>query len=195
MSVTVLPSALVEELDAAGYFPRTAADCLRRALRAAVPVAYLVRPETTFDGTEVRRHMTVLVVTARHLVITHLDDDQADELNPGQVVATTERVRLDRISATGVSQVFDTEGPRAGGTESEITLGLSWGGSRRIDLDRAVCDDPQCQADHGYSGSSTEADLTLRISALADGPEAVAAALRFHEDLLDAIDGLDAPVR
>ena len=189
---TALPADLLTELETAGYFPQTAAHSLQRLLRSTRPVAHLVRPETTFDGPEVRRHLTVVVLTATHLLITHLDDDPADALNPSQVVSTTERIRLQRITATGLSQVFDTDGQLNPGQESEITLGVTWDGSRRVDLERAVCEDPGCQLDHGYTGSIAPSDLALRISALADGTGAVEEALAFHDQLIDAIDAAGA---
>lgn len=189
---TALPADLLKDLETAGYFPQTAAHSLERLLRNDRAVAHLVRPETTFDGPEVRRHLTVVVLTARHLLITHLYDDPADALNPSQVVSTTERIRLQRITATGLSQVFDTDGQHSPGQESEITLGVTWDGSRRVDLERAVCEDPGCQLDHGYTGTIAPSDLALRVSALADGAEAVAAALAFHDRLIDAIDAVDA---
>lgn len=189
---TALPADLLTELETAGYFPQTAAQSLQRSLHGARPLAHLVRPETTFDGPEVRRHLTVLVLTATHLLVTHLDDDPADALNPSQVVSTTERVRLQRIASTGLSQVFDTDGQQTPGHEAEITLGITWSGSHRVDLERAVCEDPNCQADHGYTGTMAPSDLALRVSALADGDDAVEAALRFHDELVDAVDALDA---
>lgn len=185
---TALPADLLTELETAGYFPQTAAQSLQRSLHGARPLAHLVRPETTFDGPEVRRHLTVLVLTATHLLVTHLDDDPADALNPSQVVSTTERVRLQRIASTGLSQVFDTDGQQTPGREAEITLGITWSGSHRVDLERAVCEDPNCQADHGYTGTMAPSDLALRVSALADGDDAVEAALRFHDELVDALD-------
>ncbi|PWH05837.1 hypothetical protein DEO23_11625 [Brachybacterium endophyticum] len=185
---TALPTDLLGELETAGYFPQTAAACVQRALRTAPVRAHLVRPETTFDGPEVRRHLTVLVITARHLVVTHLDDDPADELNPSQVVSTTERIRLDQVRTTGMSQVFDSDGTRVRGSEAEVTIAVTWGGSRRLELERTWCEDPECQADHGWNGSLAPADLALRVSALADGQDAVDAAVRFHDELLDAID-------
>lgn len=188
---TTLPADLIAALVSAGYFPQTAEASMERSLRGRRIIAHLVRPETTFDGAEVRRHLTVLLLTRTHLLVTHLDDDPADALNPSQVVATTERLRLSRIGAVGLSQVFDTDGQSVRGTEAEVTLGISWGGSSRVDLDRAVCEDPECQADHGYTGSVAPADLALRVSALADGDRAVADAIAFHEALLDAIDALE----
>lgn len=185
---STLPAALVADLVAAGYFPQTAAISMERTLRGGRVLAHLVRPETTFDGAEVRRHLTVLALTRSHLLVTHLDDDPADSLNPSQVVATTERVRLERIAGAGLSQVFDTDGQEVRGTEAEVTLGISWGAAGRIDLERAACEDPECQVDHGFTGTIAPADIALRVSALADGERAVAEAIAFHGALLDAID-------
>lgn len=189
---TTLPSDLIADLEVAGYFPQTAEQSLRLSLRGAEPLAHLVRPETTFDGPEVRRHLTVLVLTRTHLLVTHLDDDPADALNPSQVVSTTERIRLRRITGTGLSQVFDTDADGVRGHEAEVTLGISWNGSHRVDLEKAVCEDPNCQIDHGYTGTLAPADLAVRISALADGDDSLAEALAFHGMLVDAIDALDA---
>ena len=36
---------------------------------------------------------------------------------------------------------------------------------RRIDLEQAGCADPDCEADHGYTGSMAGDDLTVRMSA------------------------------
>lgn len=185
-----LPAALLRELEASGYFPETAAHSVARGTRGAAISAYLVRPETTFDGAEVRRHLTVLALTSRHLIVTHLDDDPANELNPSQVIASTERIRLERIISTGLSQVFNVEGPVSPGAESEVSLGITWGGTSRVDVERAVCDDPSCQYDHGSTGTIAPADVALRVSALADGPAAVVAALDFHDALSDAIDDI-----
>src|SRR5699024_9711371 len=125
---TVLPAPLIADLETAGYFPQAAAHSLQLSLRDAEVLAHLARPETTFDAPEVRRHLTVLVLTRTHLLTSHLDDDPADALNPSQVVATTERIRLQRITGTGLSQVFDTDGQRIPGREAEVTLGITWNG-------------------------------------------------------------------
>ncbi|WP_058233905.1 DUF5998 family protein [Devriesea agamarum] len=187
MTVT-LPSDLHGDLDRAGYFPQAAIAVLERAIAGAEVSAYLVRPETAFDGPEVRRHLTVLALTPRHLVVVHVDDDPADDLNPMQVIASTEKVRLSRIVAVGLSQVFPTDGSRVQDQESEVTLGITWGNTRRLDLERAWCDDPHCQADHGYSGTASPSDIALRVSAIADGAQAVADALAFHAALTEAVD-------
>src|SRR5699024_5006643 len=160
---TALPADLLTDLETAGYFPQTAAQSLERSLRGARPVAHLVRPETTFDGPEVRRHLTGVVLTDTHLLVTHLHDDPADALSPSQVVSTTERIPRRSSTAPGPSQVFDTDGKGSPDAEAEITLGISWDGSRRVDLEPAVCEDPNCQIDHGYTGTIAPSDLALRV--------------------------------
>ena len=62
-------------------------------------------------------------------------------------------------------------------TEAVLTVG--WGAVRRLDLEPATCGDPDCVADHGYTGALAAEDFALRISSSADGPEAVEAVLQF----------------
>ena len=44
---------------------------------------------------------------------------------------------------------------------------------RRVELEPASCGDPTCDADHGLSGTDMTDDLLVRVSAAADGAEAV----------------------
>lgn len=183
-----LPASLVESIERAGYFPATALNAIRRAVGEVPLSAYLVRPETTFDGPEVRRHLTVLALSHNHLYVIHLDDEIADALNPMQVVVSTERVRLSRLDNIALAQVFDTDGSNVSDSLAEITIGLSWGGHTRIELERAWCDDPECQADHGLTGTSQKTDLMVRVSARAEGSAAVEEALHFFEALNRSVD-------
>ena len=73
-----------------------------------------------------------------------------------------------------------TKGPTPP-AEAVITLG--WGGVSRVDLEPAGCEDPQCEADHGYTGVLASDDFSLRVSAAADGQDAVARLLSFAEQL------------
>jgi len=43
----------------------------------------------------------------------------------------------------------------------------------------ASCSDPQCEADHGYTGTLVGDDLTVRMSAAADGRDRVARLVSF----------------
>ena len=55
-----------------------------------------------------------------------------------------------------------------------------------LELEPAHCGDETCEADHGYLGTITADDLTLRVSEAADGEDAVRQALSFAGALSDA---------
>jgi hypothetical protein len=173
---------LRRDLDRAGYYPDLVADILDVALGGEPATAHLVLPETTFDDAEVRRHVTVLVLTATRLVVAHVDDMPADSEHPSaSASATTETVPLRELRTVGMTHVVgDPSAYRAGRTPPvEVTLALGWGSVSRVDLEPAACDDPECTADHGLTGAITPDDLVVRVSAAAEGADAVKAAVRF----------------
>nr|WP_281173240.1 DUF5998 family protein [Actinotalea ferrariae] len=175
-------------LDMAGYYPELVADVLDVALGGEDVVAHLVHPETTFDAAEVRRHVTVLVLTPTRLVLAHVDDHPADAVHPSaSASATTESVPLEQVHTVGLTHVVPVpERHKPGATPAELTLALGWGAVRRIDLEPATCGDPECDADHGLSGTSTPDDVVVRVSARAEGKEAVRAAVGFARALSTA---------
>ncbi len=52
-------------------------------------------------------------------------------------------------------------------------LTIGWNVLSHIEIEPAHCGDENCEADHGYTGTMTADDLTVRVSEAADGPEAV----------------------
>ena len=66
---------------------------------------------------------------------------------------------------------------------SETWLTVGWGAVRRLDLEQASCSDPACEADHGYTGALVGDDLTVRMSAAADGADRVDRLTRFSSAL------------
>ena len=68
---------LAADLRRAGYYPSLVEDVVDVALAGEPVVAHLVHLETTFFGSEVRRHLTALALTATRLVVTHVDDHPA----------------------------------------------------------------------------------------------------------------------
>jgi hypothetical protein len=68
-----------------------------------------------------------------------------------------------------------------------VTIG--WGGISRIDLEPATCSDPECDADHGYTGVVASDDFSLRVSSAADGQAAVDRLLAFAETLSASTQG------
>lgn len=68
----------------------------------------------------------------------------------------------------------------------EVVLTIGWGAVARIDLEPAGCGDSECDADHGYTGTASNDDLSLRVSEAADGPDVVTQTLAFAAALSEA---------
>lgn len=175
---------LTAELRLAGYYPELVADVLDVALADEEVVGHLVHAETTFDS-EVRRHLTVLVLTPTRLVTAHVDDHPADAEHPtASASATTEAVPVDTVrSVTLTHVVAQPEKHRAGEGASEVTLAVGWGAVSRIDLEPAGCPDPGCEADHGLTGQMLPDDVVVRVSSAAEGRDAVRSAVAFARAL------------
>jgi len=180
-----LPPSLRSEVEHAGYYPALVLDALDVAIAGEEVRAWLVHPETTFDREEVRRHATVLVLTPSRLLFAHADDHEPDAFSPEPYAsASTEAVPIGQVRSVVVSHaVVNPEQHRPGATPRELTLTISWGAVMRLDLEPAGCADPDCEADHGYTGSASADDITLRLSADAEGADAVRAAVAFARSL------------
>ncbi|WP_029287765.1 DUF5998 family protein [Cellulomonas sp. HZM] len=174
-------TTLRQDLDRAGYYPELVADVLDVALGEEPVVAHLVHPETTFDAAEVRRHVTVLALTPTRLVVAHVDDHPADSEHPSaSASATTESVPLGELRSVALTHVVpDPAKHRSGASPAELTLAIGWGAVSRVDLEPATCGDPQCEADHGLTGTLTPDDVVVRVSAAAEGIDSVRAATTF----------------
>lgn len=188
-------------IEKSGYYPDVVADAVAAAIAGEPVDSFLVHHEPTIDERdEVRRHMTVLVLTPSRLILAHTDEHAPDDLLPAPYTASnTEAVALSAIRSVVVNRMVadpaSYEGrpiPPPGANEAVLTIG--WGALGRIDLEPAACSDPNCEADHGYTGVISSDDFSLRVSAAAEGPEAVANLLGFA-DALSARTGSAAPVR
>jgi hypothetical protein len=178
-------TSLREDLHRAGYYPELVADVLEVALGDETVTAHLVHPETTFDSAEVRRHVTVLVLTPTRLVCAHVDDHPADSEHPSaSASATTESVPLAELRSVVLTHVVEEpERHVAGRSALELTLAIGWGAVSRVDLEPATCGDPACEADHGLTGTLSPDDVVVRVSAAAEGVESVRAATQFARAL------------
>lgn len=165
-----LPPALSAEIHACGYFPELVADAVSLALGAEEPVAHLVHHEATFNREEIARHLSVLVLTPSRLIVAHTDEND-NPGEPAQALTTTESAALRNVNSVALSQVV-SHPERYGSRRSAVAetwLTITWGTLRRVDLEPAHCADPNCEADHGLTGMIAGDDLTVRISAAADG--------------------------
>jgi len=184
-SAGVLPDDLAQAVEHAGYYPELVCDTVETALAGEAVESWLVHHEATFDRDELRRHVTVLVLTPSRLVAGHTDDHPADESSTVPYATTsTEAVGLDRIRSVVVSRTLaEPARYNPGDVPLDVVVTVGWGAVSRLDLEPATCGDPNCEADHGYTGTSTTDDLSVRVSAEGDGSDAVVQAIEFARAL------------
>ena len=93
---TTAPTTSGSAIEKSGYYPDVVADAVSAAVAGEPVVAYLVHHEPTIDERdEVRRHVTVLVLTPTRLILAHTDEHAPDDLLPAPYTSTsTEAVTL-----------------------------------------------------------------------------------------------------
>jgi hypothetical protein len=128
-------------------------------------------------------------------VIAHADDHEGGTGVEGDAslpvaTATSETVPLSSVRGVMLTHVVTSPDAYVPGTLGrEITLTIGWGAVARIDIVPATCGDPDCDADHGFEGTVASDDISLRVSADADGDRALTDALRFARTLSGSIGG------
>jgi hypothetical protein len=177
-------------IERSGYYPGLVTDAVASALGPEPVTAFFVHHDAIFDpGMEVRRHMTVLALTPTRLVYSHTDEHPADEPEARPRAETsTEAIRFSRVSSVSLTRVVPDPASYVPGVTmpSEVILTIGWNVLSHVELEPAHCGDESCEADHGYLGTITADDLTLRVSEAADGEEAVGQVLAFVSALSDA---------
>jgi Family of unknown function (DUF5998) len=174
---------LRQAIEHTGYYPEVVRDGVQAAVAGEQVMSFYVHHEPTFERDEVRRHLTVVVLTPSRLILAHTDEHAPDDLLPEPYTSTsTEAITLSSVRSVVVTRMTanPTDGPSR---PAEAVMTVGWGGVSRIDLEPAGCSDPQCDADHGYTGVFASDDFSLRVSAAADGGDAVGGLLSFAESL------------
>ena len=64
---------LRDAIDRTGYYPDVVAEGVDAAVAGEHVVSFFVHHEPTFDRDEVRRHLSVVVLTPTRLIIAHTD--------------------------------------------------------------------------------------------------------------------------
>jgi len=173
-----------------GYYPTVVTEAVEGALAGEPVIDFVLHHEPTFDrDDEVRRHVTVVVLTPTRLLVAHTDEHPPDDLLPSPYASTsTEAVPLSTVRSVVTNRMvaepaqYDRQsGKHPEANEAVLTIG--WGAVNRLDLEPATCGDPECEGDHGYTGTMTADDFSLRMSAAADGPAAVGQLLAFAQSL------------
>ena len=177
-------------IERSGYYPGLVSDAVSSALGTEGVVSFVVQADALFDpAMEVRRHMTVLVLTPTRLIYSHTDENPAEEPTARpQAETSTEAVKFSRISSVAVTRVVPDPASYVPGVTmpTEVVLTVGWNVLSHVELEPAHCGDENCEADHGYSGTITADDLTMRVSEAADGEDAVRQVLAFAGALAEA---------
>ncbi|WP_165860415.1 DUF5998 family protein [Kocuria tytonicola] len=178
-------SRLIQDIEKAGFYPQLVSDVVKDSLDGRRPVSHLVQLETHFTNTELHRHITALVLAEDVLHITHVDDQSFDETGADAVArVSTETVPISQIRSVTLSYAYHQPQNYEPGTAiMELNLAVSWTGTQQLELYPAMCEDPECQADHGYTGTAASEDVVMRISSEADGRDAVEGAREFARTL------------
>lgn len=176
--------ALHRAIQQTGYYPELVLDTVQTAIGEEEITSHVVHHEATFDHDELRRHITVMVLTASRLIVGHVDEHTGDGFaDRPMATVSTEIINLARIQAVIVSRLISDPAQYRGNLPDEVVITVSWGFVSRVEMEPARCPDPSCEADHGYSGTITNEDFALRFSQAADGEYAVRQALNFAQQL------------
>ncbi|NNG19334.1 phosphodiesterase [Naumannella sp. ID2617S] len=180
-------SALSADLASCGYFPELVEDTVLLAVGPEEVIDFVVHHEPTFNHDEIRRHLTVLVLTPTRLVVGHTDEQPGEAGGSASAATSTESIALHSVHTVALTRVVNQpERYRHGDPAYEAWLSVAWGAMHRMDLEPAGCPDPNCEADHGYTGTMVPDDLVVRMSVAADGIERVGALVSFAITLQQA---------
>src|SRR4029453_9606224 len=118
---------LREAIHRTGYYPDVVADGVAGAVAGEQVVSYYVHHEPTFERDEVRRHLTVVVLTPSRLVLAHTDEHAGDDLLPEPYTSTsTEAIALSAVKSVVVTRRVTS--PATGPSKpAEAMLTIGWG--------------------------------------------------------------------
>ena len=179
--IATLPDRLLVEVADCGFYPTIICRAVAGAVGDRLVIGHLVHHEATFAGNEAHRHLTVLVLVEEAFIICH-----ADEGEFGRAIVSTEVVKLAALDSVILTQsVADPASPQPDLAETWLTV--IWGATRRIDVGPAACDNPTCEADHGYTGVDAADDYVVRMSRDADGAASLQKLVEFGSLLQAAV--------
>lgn len=177
-----LPQRLIADIQDAGYYPQIAATAIAEALLDEPVLDHLVYTDTHMDLDTIHRLVSVFVLTPTRLVLARVDDEPHPEpgWNEQRALCSTEEVELDKVAAPSIFATYANPADyRPGDSPVEVQLIMSWGARTRLEVFPETCGNPDCDADHGYSGGTFSEDIALRVASQAEGQAAVDATMEF----------------
>lgn len=106
---------LKRAIEHTGYYPEVVFDGVASALAGEDVVSFYVHHEPTIERDEVRRHITVVVLTPSRLILAHTDEHAGDDLLPQPYTSTsTEAIAISSVKSVVVTRMVanPTAGPQ-----------------------------------------------------------------------------------
>ncbi len=149
-----------DKVRATGFHVEVVEQTLAELADGSLPEHFVFTLATSFDDESVFRHLDYVGLGVGELIAVHVD-----ELSTGLRVITT-LIPLRQIGPVELAQVMEGPGhPKDLSGYRELHLHVGVDMVSTIELERAECDDPQCDFDHGYSGLFKKDGITLRFDA------------------------------
>lgn len=162
-----------QEIESLGFYPDIVARSLKRALGGVEPLACVFQVEAAFDHGSMFNHLNALAVTSQALVQLHVDEQEDGTALIASAIHPLRYIR-------GISFMEVVAAPQMGeGSTQEVIIALNLNAVKRSDVEPARCDDPMCDAEHGFTMVSVPDDVNMRFSVAADGVDALQRAEHF----------------
>lgn len=175
---------LDRDIERAGFFPQLALRALHRLIGDDQVRASLVQVEAAFDRGSMFRHLTVLALTSRSFVQIHIDEGEDHSAVVTSAIRPAHAIR-------GISVQEVVADPTNSDETTEMTISIDMASQKRTDIEAMRCDDPSCQADHGFQARTYPDDVSIRVSLLADGAQTCADAVELTDAISQVVNRVD----
>lgn len=157
-----LYSQLIDDIHACSGEQTWAYDDILAALPDKTFVRhYFVRPQTVFDRDSVYESISCYVVTDREFIVVNVDVTY-EFAATGDLMTSVHHVPLEMVRDFQVLRRRSLDRERKGDV-SGVAMQIRWGSSWSTDTLPASCDDPTCQADHGYMARTAGDDCEIVV--------------------------------
>lgn len=156
-----------DKIRAIGFHVETLERIVRGLNGGGLPEHSLFQLEATFDDESVFRHFDYLGLHGNILTAVHIDELPVGVQWYASVTPVSSVSSVELGQSTVPSAYVDEEAdlppthPRGFPHNTDLTVVLSFEGRAILELEPMVCDDPQCELDHGIGGTKKNESLVM----------------------------------
>lgn len=154
---------------------------LDRAMAGREVISLIQIAETDFDISGTYKRFSVWGLCDDVMVISTLEEQEN-----GQVQIQTSSHRIADIGSVRVTETFAEP---ANEVPQTVTVSLSIGGARNIQIMPGHCGDPECDGDHGFEGMMFREEIHMGANLSADGPLHMSDVLDFADAICARVHG------